>query len=79
MEKILRDSEKQYRDFYENAPDMYHSVNKDGIIIHCNETEARMLGYKKEEIIGRPISDFFTEKTKKIWFFVSASRLLNFQ
>jgi PAS domain S-box-containing protein len=66
MERMLRDSEERYRDFYENAPDMYHSINRDGIIIYCNETEARMLGYKKEEIIGRPISDFYTERTKKI-------------
>jgi PAS domain S-box-containing protein len=66
MEEVLRDSEERYRDFYENAPDMYHAVDKDGIIIDCNETEARMLGYKKEEIIGRPVSDFFTEKSKKI-------------
>jgi PAS domain S-box-containing protein len=67
MEAVLRDSEQRYRDFYENAPDMYHSINKDGTVIDCNETEARMLGYKKEEIIGRPVSDFFTEKTKKIY------------
>jgi len=66
MEKVLRDSETRYRDLYENAPDMYHSVNKQGIIIYCNETEARMLGYIKEEIIGRPLSDFFTEESKKV-------------
>lgn len=67
MEEVLRDSEERYRDLYENAPDMYHSVDKDGILVYCNETEARMLGYKKEEIIGRPISDFFTEQSKKAY------------
>lgn len=64
-EILLRESEKKYRDLYDNAPDMYHSVNKDSIIIDCNETEARMLGYKKEELIGRPITDFFTERSKR--------------
>ncbi|MCX8030888.1 MAG: PAS domain S-box protein [Thermodesulfovibrionales bacterium] len=64
-EQLLRESEEKYRDLYDNAPDMYHSVNKDSIIIDCNETEAKMLGYKKEEIIGRPITDFFTEKSKQ--------------
>lgn len=67
MEKMLRDSEERYRDLYENAPDMYHSVNSEGIVIDCNETEARMLGYKKEEIIGRHVSDFYSEKTRKIY------------
>ncbi|MCX7914103.1 MAG: PAS domain S-box protein [Thermodesulfovibrionales bacterium] len=64
-EKLLRESEQKYKDLYDNAPDMYHSVNKDGIIIDCNETEARMLGYRKDEIIGRPITDFFSERSVK--------------
>ncbi len=65
IEKQLRLSEEKYRDLYDNAPDMYHSVDRNGIIIECNETEAKMLGYKKEEIIGRPIIDFMTEESKK--------------
>lgn len=65
IEKQLRLSEEKYRDLYDNAPDMYHSVDKNGIIIECNETEAKMLGYRKEEIIGKPISHFMTEESKK--------------
>ncbi len=64
-EKLLMESEEKYRDLYDNAPDMYHSVNRDSIIIDCNETEAQMLGYNKEEIIGKPITDFLTERSKK--------------
>jgi PAS domain S-box-containing protein len=64
IEQTLRESEQKYRDFYENAPDMYNSVDKDGIIIDCNETGATMLGYRKEEIIGRPITDFYTDESK---------------
>lgn len=64
-EHQLRLSEQKYRDLYDGAPDMYHSVDKNGIIIECNETEAKILGYKKEEIIGRPITDFMTEDSKK--------------
>jgi len=60
-EHALKISERKYRSLYNNAPDMYHSLNKDKVIIDCNETETRMLGYKKEEIIGRPLADFFTE------------------
>jgi len=66
-EEALRQSEEKYRDLYDNAPDMYHSLDKDGIIIECNETEAKMLGYKKEEIIGRPVTDFFTEESKRLF------------
>ncbi|MBI5057927.1 MAG: PAS domain S-box protein [Nitrospirae bacterium] len=66
VENQLRSSEKKYRDLYNNAPDMYHSLNKDKIIIDCNDTEAKMLGYKKEEIIGRPISAFFTTSSRRL-------------
>lgn len=65
-EEALRISEKKYRNLYNNAPDMYHTLNKDKIVIDCNETEARMLGYKKEEIIGRPIADFLTEESRQM-------------
>ncbi len=66
-EELLEKSEEKYRDLYENAPDMYHSLDGNGIIIECNETEAKKLGYKKEEIIGRPLTDFLTENSKKLF------------
>lgn len=65
-EHALKISERKYRSLYNNAPDMYHSLNRDKIIIDCNETEARMLGYNKEEIIGRPLADFFTEGSNEL-------------
>ncbi len=67
VEEALRDSEQEYRDLYDNAPDMYHTLDKNGIIIECNETEARILGYKKEKIIGKPVTDFFTEESKRLF------------
>jgi len=65
IEKALRESEEKYRDLYDNAPDMYHSVDSDGTIIDCNETESKMLGYKKEEIIGKNVSDFMSEESRE--------------
>lgn len=64
-EKKLRESEAKYRDLYDNAPDMYHTIDRNGIIVECNETGVKMLGYTKEEIIGKHITDFFTERSKK--------------
>jgi PAS domain S-box-containing protein len=34
---------------------MYHIVNRDGIIVSCNTTEANRLGYRKEELVGQSI------------------------
>ncbi|HMK43977.1 MAG TPA: ABC transporter substrate binding protein [Dissulfurispiraceae bacterium] len=66
IERALRESEEKYRDLYDNAPDMYHSVDANGTIIDCNETEATMLGYQKSELIGRSITDIFSPETQRI-------------
>ncbi|MDX8377462.1 MAG: PAS domain-containing protein [Mariprofundales bacterium] len=46
----------QYQDLYDNAPDMFVSVDADSAeILTCNQRLADNLGYKKAELIGRPI------------------------
>ncbi len=62
----LRESEKKYHDLYENAPDMYHTINKKGIITECNRTEAKMLGYSKDELIGKSVFDIQTTASRRI-------------
>lgn len=61
-----KESESRYRDLYDNAPDIYITNDENGIIINCNQTGANILGYKKEELIGRHIFEFQTEKTRRI-------------
>ncbi|MEK6649390.1 MAG: PAS domain S-box protein, partial [Bacteroidota bacterium] len=51
----LRKSEEQYMDLFEHSPDMYHIVNRDGIIVSCNQTEAMRLQFRKEELVGQPV------------------------
>ncbi len=54
--EALRESESRYKDLYENAPDMYLSVDPlTAIVTRCNLTLARSTGYKKEEILGQPV------------------------
>jgi len=60
-EEALLQSEEKYRDLYDNAPDMFCSVDsKTANIIECNQTLTNALGYTKEEIIGRLIFDLYT-------------------
>jgi len=61
----LEESEMKYRDLYESAPNMYHTINTEGIIVDCNRIEADILGYSKEELIGNSILDFQTEESRK--------------
>ncbi len=59
-EEALKASEARYQDLYENAPDMYVSVDPNtAIILRCNQTVATNLGYTKREIVGRPIFDMY--------------------
>jgi len=52
----LRASEAKYYDLYENAPDMYFSVDmKTTTITECNNTFVEAFGHSKEEILGRSI------------------------
>ncbi|MCP3942139.1 MAG: response regulator [Desulfobacteraceae bacterium] len=63
-EKTAQTSEAKYQDLYNNAPDMYISVEtKTGKIIKCNQRTILNLGYKEEELIGRTIFDFLTPKS----------------
>ena len=52
MFERLTKSEQQYADLFDHSPDMYHVVNAEGVIVSCNETEARTLGYEKQSLTG---------------------------
>lgn len=57
LQRRLKESEEKYRTLYNNAPDLMHSLNSDGYIIECNETELKSLGYARDELIGRHIKE----------------------
>jgi len=60
-EEALRKSQRKYQDLYDNAPDMFFSVDaKTAAVLQCNQTTIEVLGYAKEEIIGRPVFDLYT-------------------
>ncbi len=62
----LRASEAKYYDLYENAPDMYFSIDtKTAIITECNSTLVHTIGYAKEDIIGRSIFEIYHPDCKE--------------
>jgi PAS domain S-box-containing protein/excisionase family DNA binding protein len=60
-EERLRQSERELRDFVENATEGLQWVGPDGRIIWANHAELELLGYAAEEYIGRPIADFHAD------------------
>ena len=59
-EEELRESQAKYYDLYENAPDMYYTVDlTTGTIKECNRTFLRKTGYSKADLIGRTIFELY--------------------
>jgi len=56
--ELYSDAELKYKDLYENSPDLYRTINTNGIITNCNETYTKTLGFTKDEVIGTSIFDY---------------------
>lgn len=55
MEEALRASEEKFRQFFENDPDYCYMVSPEGLILDANRAALMILGYEKEEIVGKPL------------------------
>jgi len=56
--------EQRYRDLYRATPAMLHAVDAKGRILYVSDHWLRKLGYRREEVIGRVITDFMSEATR---------------
>ncbi|MGB9124082.1 MAG: PAS domain S-box protein [Nitrosotalea sp.] len=56
--KTLKETEHKYRSLYEDSPDLLRTINIDGIILDCNNSYCKKLGYAKDEVIGKSVYDF---------------------
>jgi PAS domain S-box-containing protein len=62
-EKALQKAEERYRNLFEEAPVMYvitRHHNGEPHIVDCNDLFVMSLGYSREQILNRPITDFYT-------------------
>ncbi|CAK0760744.1 two-component system, sensor histidine kinase and response regulator [Gammaproteobacteria bacterium] len=51
--RILEKTSAEVADLYNNAPCGYHSLDAQGRYVAVNDTELAMLGYTREELIGK--------------------------
>ena len=65
VEKKLRLSEERYRHIYHKTPVMLHSIDIKGQIIRVSDHWVEVMGYKREEVIGKQLINFFTPESKK--------------
>jgi len=58
--------EQHYRDLYRATPAMLHTVDAKGRIVYVSDHWLNKLGYRREEVIGRPITDFLSESRRAV-------------
>ena len=64
-EKALRESEERYRSLYHQTPAMLHSIDRDGFLVSVSDYWAEVMGYEKKDVVGKRLTDFFTEASRK--------------
>ena len=64
-EEALNLYTQEVEDLYNNAPCGYHSLDIEGKYLRVNETELKLLGYSREEMIGQSILNFLTEPSRQ--------------
>jgi PAS domain S-box-containing protein len=52
-EDAMHESELRYRRMFDEAPVAYHEIDAQGIVRRVNRAECELLGFKREELIGR--------------------------
>jgi PAS domain S-box-containing protein len=61
INEALHESEKQYRNLYEEAPHAYFSVGVDGRIKMTNQRAEALLGSSRQDLVQRPVIDLYTD------------------
>jgi PAS domain S-box-containing protein len=64
-EEALRESEGRYRSLYHHTPAMLHSIDPGGRLISISDYWVEVMGYSRDEVIGRNLTDFFTPESRQ--------------
>jgi PAS domain S-box-containing protein len=62
----LRESESRFRSLYHNTPAMLHSIDPKGRLVSVSNYWVELMGYSRDEVIGRKLTDFFTEESRQV-------------
>jgi PAS domain S-box-containing protein len=66
-EKALLQSEKRYRLLIETMNDGLGVQDEKGVWIYVNDRLCEMLGYSRDEMMGRPLTDFLSKTDQTIY------------
>ena len=57
----------RYRTLYREIPAMLHTVDAEGHLVTVTDHWLQKLGYTRDEVIGRPITDFFSSADRRLY------------
>lgn len=63
MEETLRASEEKFRGFFNSTPDYCYIISPQGTILNINDSALQMLGYGREEIVGKPLAIIYAPES----------------
>src|SRR5512145_2038602 len=66
-EKALRDSEEKFRQLVESMNEGLGIQNRRGIITYVNDKVCKILQLPREQIVGKPTTDFISKRDLEIW------------
>lgn len=68
VEERLRESEARYRRNFESIQDIYYEVGLDGAILEISPSIERYSPFKREDLIGRSVFEFYADKKRRTDF-----------
>ncbi len=67
-EEALRESEKKFRQIYNNILDVYYEASLEGVMLEISPSIEKHSHYKREELIGKSIFDIYPDPANKDTF-----------
>lgn len=61
----MRKSEIRFQSVYRQTPAMMHSIDANGHIVEVSDRWLMKLGYERDQVLGRPSTDFLTPASQK--------------
>lgn len=76
MKRTLHDSEERFRIFAENTADVVWQLDRNLRYRYVNEADRLLRGFQREEVIGRPVTDFLLPAGAEQVILANRERLL---
>ena len=58
-------SNARFQEIYDRTPVMMHSIDDQGRLVSVNDYWLEVLGYERDNVLGRPSTDFLTDESRR--------------